>query len=67
MLVGDADQGHQVWKQVEDPWRAAGVPLTVHYVEGGRHEWLLGAKREKALLAWLSGLAPKKSAPAETE
>jgi predicted esterase len=67
VLVGTADQGHQVWKQVEEPWREAGIPLTVHYVEGGRHAWLLGAEQKEELLAWLDGLAPKKEAPAEKD
>lgn len=67
VLVGDQDGGHVLWKRVEEAWKAAGVPLTVTYVEGGRHAWLLGAEREAALLAWLERLRAPAPAPAEAE
>ncbi len=57
VLVGDQDPGHRVWKQVEALWRAFGVPLTVVYVPGGRHQWLLGKAQKDALLGWLGQIA----------
>ncbi|MFP4141622.1 MAG: TPR end-of-group domain-containing protein [Phycisphaerae bacterium] len=54
VLVGDEDNGSKLWKKVEDPWEKAGVPLEIHYVKGGRHEWLFGGKQTKALAKWLS-------------
>ena len=37
VLVGEADQGGRglgIWREVESPWRKAGVPLTIHSVAG---------------------------------
>jgi len=59
VLVGDQDGGHRVWKQIEEPWRAAGIPLTVDYVAGGRHEWLVKDAHATALLDWLAKAAGK--------
>jgi len=53
VLVGDADPGHQMWKQVEDNWRKAGLPLEIDYVKGGRHQWLVGPEQWKELKTWL--------------
>ncbi len=67
VLVGDQDGGHQVWKQVETPWSEAGVPLTVIYVPGGRHEWLLKGEHKTAFLEWLAKLDAQEAEPEESE
>jgi predicted esterase len=54
VLVGDQDGGAKLWKKVESDWRKAGVPLEVHYVKGGRHQWLFGVEQVKLLDKWLS-------------
>jgi len=68
VLVGDADPGQMAWRGVEDAWRAAGVPLAVTYVAGGRHAWLFGPEQLKALSTWLgdvaAGALPGAPAPA---
>jgi predicted esterase len=66
VLVGDADEGHRLWKAAEDPWRKAGVPLRVTYVPGGEHQWLFGSEEGAALLAWLGDIAAGKCPGAET-
>ena len=53
VLVGLKDPLAVFWRQVEGPWREAGVPLTVCYVPGKGHEWLLGDEEIAALEAWL--------------
>jgi predicted esterase len=53
VLVGTADGGSRFWRQAEKPYREAGMPLVVHYVEGGKHAWLLGKRQLAALLSWL--------------
>jgi predicted esterase len=60
VIVGDADQGHFLWKQAEGSWRKAGVPLTVTYVAGGKHAWLVKDAEADALDAWLAGVAAGK-------
>jgi predicted esterase len=60
VIVGDADQGHFLWKQAEGSWRKAGVPLTVTYVEGGKHAWLVKDAEADALDVWLAGVAAGK-------
>ena len=62
VLVGTADVGSPLWKRVEPEWQKAGVPLTVRYIEGRKHEWLVGAEEADALDKWL-GDAPA-AAPA---
>ena len=62
VLVGEADQGGRglgIWRQVESPWRKAGVPLTIHAVAGKGHQWLVGPKEADALEA----LAPETQPP----
>lgn len=53
VLVGDQDGGSQLWKSVEASWLQAGLPLTVRYVAGRKHEWLFGKPEIDALDAWL--------------
>lgn len=60
VIVGDADQGHFLWKQCEANWRKAGVPLTVRYVEHGQHQWLVKGAEADALDAWLVDVAAGK-------
>jgi len=60
VMVGDQDGGTSVWKQVEGDWRKAGVPLTIDYVAGKEHEWLLDEKRAAALVQWLEDVAKGK-------
>jgi predicted esterase len=49
VLVGQKTGGWQVWKKVEDAWRAAGVPLVIHYIPNKGHAWLFD-KEETARL-----------------
>lgn len=60
VLVGLADGGHKMWKDVEEPWRKAGVPLVVNYVPEGRHEWLLRAELLLTFEKWLADVAAGK-------
>lgn len=60
VLVGDQDGGHQVWKKCEADWRKAGIPLTIEYVAGGRHQWLMGKSQTEALGKWLEEIAAGK-------
>jgi ankyrin repeat protein/predicted esterase len=62
VLVGTKDGGCPLWKRVEPDWLKGGVPLTVRYIEGRGHEWLVGAAEADALDKWL-GDAPA-AAPA---
>lgn len=59
-IVGDADQMHFLWKQAEGSWRKAGVPLTVTYVAGGKHAWLVKGAEADALDTWLADVAAGK-------
>jgi predicted esterase len=60
VLVGDADPGHMAWRQMEGQWKTAGVPLVVHYVPQGHHEWLLRGKMVDAFDEWLADVAAGK-------
>ena len=60
VIVGDADQGHFLWKQAEGSWRTAGVPLSVTYVAGGKHAWLVKGAEADALDTWLADVAAGK-------
>ncbi|HLX60335.1 MAG TPA: hypothetical protein VKX17_03540 [Planctomycetota bacterium] len=62
VLVGTADGGSQVWKQSEDAYKKSGIPLTIAYLEGRKHEWLFGKSELDALDKWLADLAAKPSA-----
>jgi len=66
-IVGENDAGSQVWKQCEAAWQKAGVPLTVRYVPGRKHEWLLNDPVEKeALEDWVTALtSPPTTKPSE--
>lgn len=59
VLVGLKDGGSQVWKQSEAPFKQAGTPLTISYLENGKHEWLFGKNELDALDKWLVELAAK--------
>jgi predicted esterase len=60
VLVGLADGGHKLWKDAEEPWTKAGVPLTVKYVPDGKHEWLLRAELLLEFEKWLADVAAGK-------
>jgi predicted esterase len=60
VMVGEADGGTSVWKQVQGEWKTAGVPLTIDYVAGKEHEWLLDETRAAALVKWLEDVAKGK-------
>lgn len=71
-VVGLADGGSKVWQKVEPKWLEKKVPLTVVYVSGAKHAWLLGeankAERQE-LDKWLEAVAAGKkptSQPAAT-
>ena len=68
VLVGDQDGGSRVWREAEKPWREKGVPLTVEYVPGGRHQWLVGEAQLARILEWLGKLpGPDAASPPPEE
>ena len=40
VLVGGADGGSRLWKDVEKSWRDAEIPLSVYIKDGAGHAWL---------------------------
>jgi len=66
VLVGEDDGGARAWQAVAQPWRAAGVPLIVHYVPGKGHAWLFGKKQIADLNGWLEQVAAGKLPGAAT-
>ena len=69
--VGADDTVAQTWKKVEPSWIAAGVPLTIRWVAGAKHEWLFSPTEISALEEWLGspalaspGIAPPAGEPA---
>ena len=60
VLVGEKDQAVGVWVAAEDPYRKAGVPLTINYVSGMGHTWLFGGAQRDKLYKWLEELAAGK-------
>jgi len=60
VLVGDKDGGHQIWKKCEADWRKAGVPITIEYIAGGKHQWLFGKAQMAAFGKWLEEIAAGK-------
>lgn len=60
VLVGGRDGGARVWQQAEKPYREAGIPLSVEYVEGQGHTWLFGKDQTGRLLDWLDDIAAGK-------
>jgi len=54
VLVGAKDEGSVLWRKTARSWRKAGVPLTIRYVRGKRHEWLFGESEVAALDRWLA-------------
>ena len=71
VLVGDADGGSQLWKKAQTEWAQRDVPLVVHYVPKGRHQWLFGKQQVALLDSWLAevmaGKLPKAEAPQESD
>lgn len=71
VLVGEKDNGAQLWKNVEPAWREAGVPLTIRYVPNGIHQWLFGKSQVADLEEWLTQIAdgklPTDPAPKKAE
>ncbi|HYF50652.1 MAG TPA: tetratricopeptide repeat protein [Planctomycetota bacterium] len=60
-ICGGDDGGTALWKQVEEPWKKAGVPLTFKVVPGKGHTWLFGQAETEELLKWLEEVKqPKK-------
>lgn len=53
VLVGAKDGGVKVWQKVQQPWKDAGVPLTIEYVPGAGHQWLFGKAQLARLEEWL--------------
>ncbi len=60
VLVGDQDGGAATWKQAMPAWQKAGVPLTVHFIKGRKHEWLFGKEQQAELDQWLADVAAGK-------
>jgi predicted esterase len=58
VLVGSENPGAAMWKEAEAKWKAR-VDLTVLYVEGYGHNWLLGNEQFEALKAWLKAIKKK--------
>ena len=60
VLMGDQDGGAKIWKAVEQDWKKAGVPLTLRWVPGAKHQWLFDKTQTEELGKWLSALAAGK-------
>jgi predicted esterase len=57
VLVGEQDNGSQVWKAAEKQWGEQGLPLTLTIVPGQKHTWLFGPSQTEALYTWLEQVA----------
>ena len=53
VMVGEKDGGSRIWKKVQQPWKDAGVPLTIFYIPDAGHQWLLGKEQLAQLESWL--------------
>jgi len=62
VLVGEQDGGARAWRDVENGYREKGVPLTIRYVPGKGHTWLLDAAAQQDLERWMEAL-PEASPP----
>jgi len=56
-VVGDQDGGAATWRQLQSGWQQRGIPLTVRFVAGRRHEWLLTGAEVPPLEQWLKDVA----------
>ena len=56
-FVGSKDGGSQIWAVAADPWTEAGVPLTVVYVAGMPHTWMIRDRQLAQLETWLGEVA----------
>jgi pimeloyl-ACP methyl ester carboxylesterase len=56
-VVGDQDGGAAIWRQLQPGWQQRGIPLTVRFVAGRRHEWLLTGAEVPPLEQWLKDVA----------
>ncbi len=66
-LVGGNDGGLGAWREVEQKWQKAGIPLTIRVVPNKGHEWLIGPKEIGPLEAWLKKIksfGPQKNSAA---
>jgi pimeloyl-ACP methyl ester carboxylesterase len=59
-LVGTRDGGSVLWNRAETSWREAGVPLSVEYVAGKGHAWLVGKAQAARIGSWLAAVAAGK-------
>ena len=59
-ICGDKDGGTQMWKNVHDSWVKAGVPLALHVIPNGVHQWLFGKSQTEDLVKWLDDVAAGK-------
>lgn len=57
VLVGAEDGGSKLWNSAATAWREAEVPLKLHIVPKGRHQWLFGKEQVALLETWLAGVA----------
>jgi pimeloyl-ACP methyl ester carboxylesterase len=64
VLVGSKDPVAVAWRKVESKWRNLGLPLTIRYVSGKRHEWLFAESETAELETWLDALAKRMSTAA---
>jgi len=53
VLVGGADGGTRMWKDVEKSWRAAEIPLSIYVQPGAGHAWLFDKEHTSLLHDWL--------------
>ncbi len=58
-LVGGKDGGSVLWKAIGPLWVKNGIPVELHIVPDGVHEWLFKGGEWKASLAWLDALNKK--------
>lgn len=66
-IVGGADGGSRLWQTVEEPWRKASVPLTIHIIPGEGHAWLFSASQIAFLNDWLKDVAAGKRPNGEND
>jgi predicted esterase len=56
-LIGTADDGAKAWQRAEAPWRAAGVPLSVHYLKDKTHTYLFDGPVMADVYAWIEKIS----------
>jgi len=67
-IYGSLEKGADLWDAEGPKWKKAGVPLTIHVVDGGRHRFYFAGKPGLTVGKWLEavgrGKLPGKKTPA---